>query len=78
MRREKWIFNSRGVILILIVHCMDGTLIIVTVVFRSHISHLELAIGPYQKNTPSAVRLEPAIYRLQFRAFHPYTYINTV
>jgi len=29
-----------------------------------------LAKGPYQKNTPPAVRLEPAIYRSRIRAFY--------
>jgi len=61
-RRERWIFNNRGVILTLIIHWLGPPL------FLPRCSEAKLAIwserlakGPYQTNTPPTVRLKPAI-----------------
>ena len=59
-------WNNCEVILTLIIHWLGHPLFLLrcseaTLVIWSE----RLAKGPYQKNTPSAVRLEPVIYRLQ-------------
>jgi len=60
MRRERWIFNNHGVILTLI-HGLGPPFF--SVVIRTHTRNLEWEACPYQKNTPPAVGLKPAIHR---------------
>jgi len=74
-RRERWIFDSHGVILTLIIHWLGPPL------FLPWCSEVMLAIwnkglakGLYQKNTPPAVRLEPAILTMQIQAFNQLSY----
>ena len=70
MRRERWIFDSRGEIWALIIHRLGPPL------FLLRCSEAMLAFwnegvakGSYQKNTPLGVKLDPALYRLQISLF---------
>jgi len=72
-RRERWIFNNRGMI-------SDLNPLVGNSIFLPWWSELglaiwsqELATGPYQKNTPPAAGLVPAIYRLQMQALPNWT-----
>jgi len=71
LRRERWICNNRGMVLTRIIHWLGPQLF--TVVIRTRASKLEWETfkGPYQKNTPLVVKLEPVIYRLQVQTFLP-------
>jgi len=68
-KRKRWIFNNCGVILTIII--LVVTSIIFTMVFRSHTRNWSkrLAKGPYQKNIPPAVGLEPEILSMQTQTF---------
>jgi len=73
-KRERWIFYNPGVI-------SDPNPRVGTSIFLVWWSEPTLAIwserlakGPYQKNTPPAVVLEPAILRLQIQAFYQLSY----
>jgi len=73
---ERWIFNNCEEILTLITHCLVPPLFLM---WWSHAGNLEweacwLAEGPYQKNTTPAVRLEPALLRMQMQAFYQKSY----
>ena len=74
IKRERWIFYNHGVILNLI-RWMGCTSIILACWSEPTLAiwSERLAKGPYQKNTPPAVGLEPAILKLQIQAFTNWT-----
>jgi len=71
-RRERWIFDSCGVIFTLIIH-WSGPLLLLPWFFEPTLAIWSdrLAKNPYQKHTPPAVRLEPAILIMQVEVFLP-------
>jgi len=68
LKRERYIFNNCGMILALFIHWLGPPFLPWCSEAMLAIWSERLAKGPYQKNTPLAVGLEPVIYRLQIQA----------
>jgi len=78
LNKKWWIFNNREVILHGPIH-WSGPLSFRGVPNPRYVAiwSERLAKGPYQKNTPSSVGLEPAIPRKQIQAFTNWAILAT-
>jgi len=71
-RRERWIFNNRVMIWILLIHWLGPPLFLLSCSEATlAIWNEKFADSLYRKYTPPAVRLEPAIIGMQMQAFLP-------